>query len=330
MKEAKQLSLAETGYLPKATKPTRKEVFLSEMERVVPWGRLEALIEPHYFVKGEKGGRPARPLSSMLRIHFMQHWFGYSDPAMEEALHDVPVLRRFAGLDAFEDVLPDETTILRFRLLLERNGLSEAIFGQVSALLREKGLAMKRGMAVDASLIAAPSSTKNAGNGRDPEMSQTKKGNQYYFGMKAHIGVDAESGLVHTVRCTTAKVSDVEVMEQCLHGQEVLVLADRGYHKRNRVLEQLERENGRVVLTPSKKPHGGRLSAQQKAVNRALSGLRAKVEHPFRVIKRQFGYTKVRYRGIAKNAAQIVTLFALSNLWMARRHLLALMGEVRP
>jgi IS5 family transposase len=189
---------------------------------------------------------------------------------------------------------------------------------------------MKRGTAVDASLIAAPSSTKNTGNGRDPEMSQTKKGNQYYFGMKAHIGVDAESGLVHTVRCTTAKVSDVEVMEQCLHGQEVLVLADRGYHKRNRVLEQLERENGRVVITPSKKPHGGQLSAQQKAVNRALSGLRAKVEHPFRVIKRQFGYTKVRYRGIAKNAAQIVTLFALSNLWMARRHLLALMGEVRP
>src|SRR5215469_7529791 len=145
MKAAKQLSLAETGFLPKATKPTRKEIFLSEMDRVVPWSRLEALIEPHYFVKGAKGGRPATPLPTMLRIHFMQQWFGYSDPAMEEALHDIPVLRRFAGLDAFEDVMPDETTILRFRHLLERHGLAEAIFGKVNELLRDQGLAMKRG-----------------------------------------------------------------------------------------------------------------------------------------------------------------------------------------
>jgi len=330
MKESKQLSLAETGFLPKASKPTRKEIFLSEMERVVPWSRLESLIEPHYFVKGTKGGRPATPLATMLRIHFMQQWFGYSDPAMEEALHDIPVLRRFAGLDAFEDALPDETTILRFRHLLERHGLCEVMFGKVSELLSEKGLTLKRGTAVDASLIAAPSSTKNAGKKRDPEMSQVKKGNQWHFGMKAHIGVDAESGLVHTVQCTTAKVADIALMEQCLHGQEMLVLADRGYHKLNRTLERLEPEDGRVVLTPSKKPQGGELTPVQKRSNRALARLRAKVEHPFRVIKCQFGYLKVRYRGIAKNAAQIVTLLMLSNLWMARKCLLPLTGGVRP
>jgi len=329
MKEAKQMSLAETGFLPKATKPTRKEVFLSEMERVVPWSRLESLIEPHYFVKGTKGGRPATPLSVMLRIHLIQQWFGYSDPAMEEALHDIPVLRRFAGLDAFEDALPDETTILRFRHLLEKHGLSVAMFGKINELLSQKGLSMRRGTVVDASLIAAPSSTKNAGKKRDPEMSQVKKGNQWHFGMKAHIGVDAESGLVHTVQCTTAKVADIAQMGQCLHGQEVLVLADRGYHKLNRTLDRFEPEDGRWVLTPSKKPQGGQLTGIQKLANRALSRLRAKVEHPFRVIKRQFGYLKVRYRGIAKNAAQIVTLFMLSNLWMVRRHLLALTGEVR-
>jgi transposase, IS5 family len=232
MKSMKQLSLAETGFLPKACKQTRKAVFLAEMETVVPWSRLEALIEPFYPRKGN--GRPPMPLGTMLRIHFMQQWFGYSDPTMEEALHDIPLLRQFAGLDAFEDVMPDESTILRFRHLLEQHELVVAIFGEVNAVLSEKGLSMKRGSVVDATLIAAPSSIKNQDKKRDPEMSQTRKGNQWYFGMTsrrrrtpkgrsreagcgheqseaaqvAHIGVDAESGLIHTVECTTAKVAD--------------------------------------------------------------------------------------------------------------------------
>jgi len=217
MKRMKQLSLAETGFLPKAGKQTRKAVFLAEMETVVPWSRLEGLIEPFYPKKGN--GRPPMPLGTMLRIHFMQQWFGYSDPAMEEALHDVPLLRQFAGLDAFEDVMPDESTILRFRHLLEKHDLAVAIFAEVSVILSEKGLSMKRGTVVDATLIAAPSSTKNEDKKRDPEMTQTKKGNQWHFGMKAHIGVDAESGLIHTVACTTAKVADITMMEPACTGK---------------------------------------------------------------------------------------------------------------
>jgi IS5 family transposase len=331
MKKPKQLSLAETGFTARRGKTTRKEVFLSQMECVVPWARLEALIEPHYYQAGGKGGRVATALGVMLRIHFLQQWFGYSDPAMEEALHDIPVLRRFAGLDAFEDALPDETTILRFRHLLEAHDLGRQIFDEVNALLLGKGLMMKRGTIVDATLISAPSSTKNQDAQRDPEMSQTRKGKQYHFGMKAHIGADVESGLVHSVQCTTAKVADITMMQACLHGQEEFVLGDRAYHKLSRtVSEKLQREQGRLVLTPSKRAQGGKLTQEQKLVNRALSGLRAKVEHAFRVLKRQFGYVKVRYRGIAKNAAQIVTLFALANLWQARGWLLANTGGVRP
>lgn len=324
----KQLSLAETGFQPKAGKQTRKAVFLSEMETVVPWFRLEALIEPHYPRKGS--GRPPMPLATMLRIHFLQQWFGYSDPAMEEALHEIPLLRQFAGLDAFEDVMPDESTILRFRHLLERHDLAVAIFAEVNAVLSEKGLSMKRGSVVDATLISAPSSTKNQDGKRDPDMTQSKKGNQWHFGMKAHIGVDAESGLVHTVKCTTGKVADITMMDACLHGQEKIALGDRGYHKKNRTLECFEKEDERSILTPSKKPAGGELTEKQKAFNRMLSSVRAIVEHPFRVVKRQFGYAKVRYRGLKKNTGQIVTLFALANLWLARRRLQPLLAEVRP
>jgi IS5 family transposase len=324
----KQLSLAETGFQPKVGKQTRKAVFLAEMETVVPWSRLEGLIEPHYPKKGN--GRPPMPLSTMLRIHFLQQWFGYSDPAMEEALHDVPLLRQFAGLDAFEDVMPDESTILRFRHLLEKHDLATAIFAEVNGLLSEKGLSMKRGTVVDATLIAAASSTKNKDKKRDPDMTQTKKGEQWYFGMKAHIGVDAQSGLVHTVECTTAKVADIAMMESCLHGEEVIVLGDRGYHKTNRTIEHFEKEGERSVLTPTKKPKDGELTKEQKAFNRMLSAVRAVVEHPFRVIKRQFGFVKVRYRGLAKNTGQIRTLFALANLWLARKRWLPLLGEVRP
>ena len=328
MNAMKQLSLAETGFLPKAGKQTRKAVFLAEMDTVVPWSRLEALIVPLYPKKGN--GRPPIPLGTMLRIHFMQQWFGYSDPAMEEALHDVPLLRQFAGLDAFQDVMPDESTILRFRHLLEQHDLATAIFAEVAGVLAEKGLSMKRGTVVDATLIAAPSSTKNEGRKRDPEMSQTKKGNQWHFGMKAHIGVDAESGLIHTVECTTAKVADITMMETCLHGEETIAFGDRGYHKANRTIEQFAKEGELSVITPTKKPAGGKLTDEQKAFNRMLSAVRAIVEHPFRVVKRQFGFVKVRYRGLKKNTGQIVTLFALANLWLARKRLLTLVGEVRP
>ena len=327
MKSMKQLSLAETGFLPKAGKQTQKAVFLSEMETVVLWSRLVALIEPFYPKKGN--GRPPMPLGTMLRIHFMQQWFGDSDPAMEEALHNVPLLRQFTGLDAFEDVIPDESAILRFRHLLEQNELAVAIFAEVNAVLSEKVLSTRRGSVVDATLIAAPSSTKNQDKKRNPEMSQTKKGNQWHFGMKAHIGVDAESGLIHTVECSTAKVADIAMLKDCLHGDERIVFADRGYHQNNRTIEYLASEDGLAILVPTKKPKGGELTDQLKESNRILSAIRAVVEHPFRVVKRQFGFTKVRYRGLKKNTGQIVTLFALSNLWMVRHRLIPTIGEVR-
>lgn len=354
MKPMKQLSLAETGFLPKAGKQTRKAVCLAEMDSVVPWSRLEALIEPFYPKKGN--GRPPMRLGTMLRIHFMQQWLGHADRAMEEALHDVPLLRQFAGLDAFEDVMPDESSILRFRHLLEQHDLATAIFAEVAGVLSEKGLAMKRGTVVDATLIVAPSSSKNQDKQRDPEMTQTRKRNQWHFGMAsrrrrtpagwscvagcsherseatqvAHIGVDAESGLIHAVECTTAKVADITMMEACLHGEETIAFGDRGYHKTNRTLECFEREDGLAILTPTMKPAGGKLTDEQKAFNRMLSAVRAIVEHPFRVIKRQFGFVKVRYRGLKKNTGQIVTLFALANLWLARKRLLPLVGKVRP
>lgn len=322
----KQLSLAESEFVKKP-KATRRQMFLADMDRVVPWARLLALIEPHYPKVGAKGGRPPKPLETMLRIHFMQQWFALSDPAMEEALHDMPVMRAFAGLDAGVDAIPDETTILNFRHLLEGKGLASAIFAEVNGLLAERGLLLRQGTLVDATLIAAPSSTKNREGKRDPEMSQTKKGNQWYFGMKAHIGVDADSGLVHTVVGTTAKVSDMAMFDACLHGDEERVAADRGYDY-PRLREALAERCVADYIGIKTKP-GRPLSAWAEHLNRVIASIRAKCEHPFRVIKRQFGFMKVRYRGLAKNTAQLTTLFALSNLWMARRALLTA-GEVRP
>ena len=197
-------------------------------------------------------------------------------------------------------------------------------------MLSDKGLAMKHGTVVDAMLIAAPSSTKSQDRQRDPEMTQTKKGNQWHFGMKAHIGVDAESGLIHTVECTTAKVADITLLDVCLHGEETIVFGDRGYHKANWMIEQFEKEGDLSIITPTKKPAGGKLTDEQKVFNRRLSAVRAIVEHLFRVVKRQFGFSKVRYRGLAKNTGQLVTLFALANLWLARKRLFSLAGEVRP
>jgi len=313
-----QRSFAEVDGFRKQRKVTRREVFLAEMARVVPWRRLEALIEPHYPKAGN--GRKPYPLGVMLRVHFLQHWYGYSDPAMEDALHDIPGLRRFAGLDAGESRMPDETTILNFRHLLEAHQLAESLFQEVVSLLTERGLILREGTIVDATLIAAPPSTKNRDRQRDPEMTSSKKGNQWHFGMKAHIGVDTAHGLVHTMEATTGKVSDYSMSEVLLHGDEVTAHGDRGYADRSR---EPDRERGEAAVgprwfVPFKRTKGCDTTPEQKRLNRVLAGLRSAVEHPFRVLKRQFGFGKVRYRGLFKNEQHLSTQFALVNLYLAR------------
>ena len=328
----KQMSLGGSGFERK-TKRTRKREFLDEMNLVVPWAELVSLIAPHAPAPGAKGGRPPFAVEAMLRIHFLQQWFNLSDPAMEEALYDMALFREFVGLDAGEDNLPDESTILRFRHLLEAHNLSSQILATVNATLAAKGLLLKSGTVVDATLIAAPSSTKNSSGERDPEMHQTKKGNQWHFGMKAHIGVDDESVLVHSVAGTAANVADVTQVDKLLHGVENVVCADAGYTG----VEKRSEHAGREVIwqvaarrsTYRKLGKNSPLYKAKRKIEKAKAQVRAKVEHPFRVIKRQFGYVKVRFRGLAKNTAQLMTLFALSNLWMARRHLLTNAGEVR-
>ncbi|MDI1341920.1 IS5 family transposase [Polaromonas sp.] len=322
-----QISFADAEYAGKRKK-TRREVFLEEMDVVVPWRVLLKIIEPHYPVAGR--GRRPYALESMLRVHLMQNWFALSDPAMEEALYEIASLRSFARLNLNEPI-PDETTILNFRHLLEANDLADDILKAVNALLARKGLLLKRGSIVDATIIAAPSSTKNAEGERDPEMHQTKKGNQWFFGMKAHIGVDADSGLVHTVTTTAANEADVEQVTDLLHGKEEQVWADSGYRG---APARVDRENlqWHIAARPSdiaKLPEGRAKTKVRKAEHRKAS-MRAKVEHPFRVVKRQFGLVKVRFRGLAKNTAHVVTLFALSNLWMVRKQLMAMTGVVRP
>ena len=321
----KQMSLGESGFERK-TKRTRKREFLDEMNLVVPWAELVSLIAPHAPTPGAKGGRPPFAVETMLRIHFLQQWFNLSDPAMEEALYDMALFREFVGLDAGQDNLPDESTILRFRHLLESHNLSLQILATVNATLAAKGLLLKSGTVVDATLIAAPSSTKNSSGERDPEMHQTKKGNQWHFGMKAHIGVDADSGLVHTVVGTAANVNDVTQAHALVHGAETDVFADAGYQGVGKRDETQEiNVNWHVAMRPGKRKvldKSTPMGAILDQLERAKASIRAKVEHPFRVIKRQFGHVKVRYRGLAKNTAQLHTLFALSNLWMVRRTLL--------
>jgi len=321
----KQMSLGESGFERK-TKRTRKREFLDEMNLVVPWAELVSLIAPHAPAPGAKGGRPPFAVETMLRIHFLQQWFNLSDPAMEEALYDMVLFREFVGLDADEDNLPDESTILRFRHLLEARDLSLQILATVNATLAAKGLLLKSGTVVDATLIAAPSSTKNSSGERDPEMHQAKKGNQWYFGMKAHIGVDADSGLVHTVVGTAANVNDVTQAHALVHGEETDVFADAGYQGVSKREETQGIEvNWHVAMRPGKRKVLDKdtpMGAIMDQLEQTKASIRAKVEHPFRVIKRQFGHVKVRYRGLAKNTAQLHTLFALSNLWMVRRTLL--------
>ncbi|MCF8795676.1 IS5-like element IS1646 family transposase [Xanthomonas campestris] len=324
-----QLTFGDAEGLGKR-KQTRREIFLAEMEQVVPWQQLLGLVAPHYPVSGRPGRQPYA-LATMLRIHLLQQWYALSDPAMEEALHEIPTLRRFAQLGGLDNV-PDETTILNFRRLLETHGLAARMLEAVNAHLARKGQSLRSGTIVDATLIAAPSSTKNADHARDPEMHQTKKGNQWYFGMKAHIGVDEFSGLVHHVHCTAANVADVTVTHALLHGKEDSVFGDSGYTGADKREELQDCEAAFFIAAKRSVLQAignKRERAREQRWEHFKASVRAKVEHPFRVIKHQFGYTKVRYRGLAKNTAQVLTLFALSNLWMKRKQLLPAMGSVR-
>lgn len=313
MKQISFATLAETGKKRK----TRRERFLAEMEQVVPWPALLALIEPHY-PKAGKGRRPWA-LETMLRLYFMQQWFNLSDPGMEDALYDIACMRSFAKLDLFDESMPDETTILRFRRLLERHQLTSAMMNAINDTLEQKGLLLKGGSMVDATIIHAPPSTKNEAGQRDPEMHQTKKGKQWYFGMKIHVGADVNSGLAHTVSVTAANASDVSQLPSLLREDDRAVFGDKGYV--NNDLKRAARKAGVFWGVALKSSSTYKLTAANKRFNHTMSSIRARVEHLFRVIKRQFGYTSVRYKGLVKNAAQVFTLIGLTNLYLARRKL---------
>ena len=311
-----QLTFAEAEYQNKKRK-TRRELFLEKMDSLIPWAKLEKKLRKHY-PKGENGN-PPYPLPIMLRVHCLQLFYNLSDPAMEDALYEIESMRRFAGL-RLSDRLPDESTILRFRHFLERHKLGEVIFDTVSAQLRQQGLMMREGTIVDATIIAAPSSTKNQDGERDPEMHQTKKGNEWHFGMKMHIGVDDQDGLIHSIETTAANVHDLTAADQLLHGEEQRVWGDAGYtgiHKRDAFKDR--DVDWRIALRPGTRSN---LADQlQEMLEGIKASVRAKVEHPFRTIKQQFGYTKVRYRGLAKNANRLYVLSAFTNLLRAEKYL---------
>jgi len=329
-KPPSQVSFAQAEYARKK-KRTRRELFLEKMEQVVPWTRLMEVIEPHY-PKSGKRGRPPIGLERMLRMYFVQQWYGLADEAVEDAIYDSQALRNFMDIDLSRQSVPDATTLMGFRHLLEAHDLPQALLVEVNAMLIEGGLLMSKGTLVDATLIAAPSSTKNQAHARDPEMHQAKKGNQWYFGLKAHIGVDQESGLVHTVITTAANVSDISQTPALLHGQEEEVWLDAGYvgvEKRADMQETLA-ANGQAVrwhIAKRRKSIEKLAAGWQKSLAQAYEKLKAQVrayvEHPFHVIKNIFKYKKTRYKGLAKNDAQLNMLFALSNLYMVR-------GQLRP
>ncbi len=299
-------------------KVTRRERFLAEMDAVIPWQRLIRRIEPHY----PKAGRGRRPheLERMLRIYFLQQWFNLSDPQAEDAIYDSESMRRFAKVELSEDKVPDESTVLRFRHLLEKHGLTEAIFETVKDLLTEHHLLLRAGTIVDATIIAAPSSTKNATKTRDPEMKQTRKGKSWHFGMKLHIGTDRR-GRVHSVTATHAAEADIKQLPKLLHGEETVLYGDQAYWKEAE--RQALEEQGVRYRVNRRGPRGNRsLSERWRKINRARSRTRARCEHPFRVVKRLWGFDKTRYRGIAKNLARAQTMFALANLYAVRHQLL--------
>lgn len=312
----KQTTFASAAW-DKKGKLTRRDRFLGEMDAVIPWQPILGLIEPHYPKAGQ--GTQPMPMERMLRIHFMQQWFNLSDPAMEDALYDSESMRRFAGIELVDDAVPDESTILRFRHLLERHGLSKQIFALVRWLLEQKRLLLKSGTIVDATIIDAPPSTKNEAKARDPEMKQGKKNaREWHFGMKAHVGTDPH-GLVHTLVTTHAGAADFNQLPQLLHGEERELYGDQAYW--SELHRVAAREHG-VRYRVNRRPNPGRpLTEYQRRLNRLRSATRARGEHAFHVVKRLWGYSKVRYRGLAKNTARLFTMFALANLYLVRRRL---------
>ena len=316
----KQQSLASQAVFEKYGRKSRRELFLDEMERVVPWSGLEALVRPHYAKAGN--GRQPVGLSIMLRTYFVQQWFNLSDPGVEELLYESPVIRRFIGVDLGIAAAPDETTILRFRHLLEKHDLGGLMLDAVNVHLAAKGIKIQTGTIVDATILHAPSSTKNEAGKRDPEMHQTKKGNQWYFGLKAHIGVDAKEGHVHSVATSAANVADMHMLPDLLHGEERKVWGDAGYQGQTEAIKEAAPKAQDMTCRRTKfKDYVDEL---QKKKNRNKSSVRAKVEHPFRIVKRIFGFDKVRYRGIAKNHNRLCANFALANLYMHRKRLAVL------
>jgi IS5 family transposase len=314
----KQTTFASVAYDRKG-KVTRRERFLSEMDAVIPWKLILSLIEPHY-PKAGNGTQPL-PMERMLRIYFMQQWFNLSDPAMEDSLYDSESMRRFAQIELMDDAVPDESTILRFRHLLEQHQLTERIFAVVRKLLEDKRLLLKSGTIVDATIIDAPPSTKNEDKARDPEMKQGKKNSrEWHFGMKAHVGTDP-NGLVHTLVTTHAGASEIKQLPKLLHGQERALYGDQAYwSEMHRVAAKAHRVRYRVNR---RAPNASKpLSEYQRRINRLRSSTRARGEHAFRIVKQLWGFTKVRYRGLAKNTARLFTMFALANLYMVRRRLL--------
>ncbi len=317
----KQTSFSSLAYDNKK-KITRRESFLSEMDAVIPWDIVIKLVKRHYPKAG--GGRHPVPLGRMLRIYFMQQWYGLSDPGMEDSLYDIESMRRFAGIELGIDPVPDESTILNFRHLLERHRLTEKLFQKIEGYLSEHGLLMNEGTIVDATIIHAPASTKNQERKRDPEMKQTKKGNQWYFGMKAHIGAESNRGLVHSVVVTDASVHDSQMMDELVHGEETELYGDKAYASEER--RQAYEAKGVAWRINHKARRGQSLSRREQQTNRSNNRVRARGEHAFGVVKHLWGYRKVRYKGLMKNATQVFSLFALANLYMVRKDLLLMQG----
>ena len=310
------MTLGSTGWARK-TKVTRRAQFLAEMDAVVPWSRLLGVIQPHY-PRAEQG-RPRPPLERMLRIYFMQQWFNLSDPAMEDGLYDSEAMRRFAQVDPGADLVPDESTILRFRHLLEEHQLTERLFNEVRQLLEEKKLLLKSGTIVDATIIAAPPSTKNAAQARDPDMKQVRKGKQWHFGMKVHVGTDRQ-GLVHSLVTGPASEGDITRLDELLHGEEREYFGDQAYWSED---HRRHCRHAGIRYRVNRRARPGRtLNKRQRAINRLRSATRARGEHAFHVVKTLWGFAKVRYRGLMKNTARAFTAFALANLYLARRALL--------
>jgi transposase, IS5 family len=308
-----------TGF-EKYGKTTRRAQFLADMDRIVPWAELTAVVDPVYPKVSEAGGRPPIALERMLRIYFLQLWFNLSDPAVEEALYDSVAMREFVGVDLGAEAAPDETTVCKFRHLLERNKLGKKLLLSVNEHLNRNGIKISNGTIVDATIISAPSSTKNKDEKRDPEMHQTAKGNQWYFGMKAHLGVDSKTKLIHTILASAANVPDVDALPYLLHGRETRVWGDQGYQGRTAVIHQCA-PNAKD-FTNRRYRRNGFINETEKAKNRNKSRVRAKVEHTIGVIKRIFGFQKARYRGIAKNLHRLEATAALANLFIVRRRLL--------